>query len=95
MLLTNSDRVVGELTALSGGSLELSTAGGVVKLPLSRVEAVVLGNSRQPSAVGRQLRVVVGTSDGTVLKASRVIANDKTLSVELGGESADPRRQRE
>ena len=90
--LTNSDRVVGELTALSGGSLELSTAAGAVKLPLSRVEAVVLGNSRQPfprpasgrTAVGRQPNVVVGTSDGSVLKALRVVADDKTLSVELG-----------
>jgi hypothetical protein len=93
VLLTNGDRVVGKLTALSGGSLELSTAAGVVKLPLSRVETVVLGNSRQPSprpmfgtkaAVGRQSNVVVGASDGSVLKASRVVADDKTLSVELG-----------
>ena len=102
VLLTNSDRVVGELTALSGGSLELSTAAGAVKLPLSRVEAVVLGNSRQPSlglardeGSRQRQRVVVGTSDGTVLNATRVIADEKTLSVELGENLQIRRRQRE
>jgi hypothetical protein len=92
VMLTNGDRVVGELTALSGGSLELSTDAGAVKLPLSRVEAVVFGNSRQPSprpelgtkaAVSHPTRVAVGMSDGTVLNANRVIADENALSVEL------------
>jgi hypothetical protein len=92
VMLTNGDRVVGELTALSGGSLELSTDAGAVKLPLSRVEAVVFGKGRQPSpraelgtkaAVSHQTRVAVGMSDGTVLHANRVIADENAVSVEL------------
>jgi hypothetical protein len=83
VLLTNGDRVVGKLTALSGGSLELSTDDGAVKLPLSRVEAVVFAERRQPSTNRHPPRVVIGTSDGTVLNAARVIGDEKALSVEI------------
>jgi hypothetical protein len=83
VMLMNGDRVTGELKELSGGSLELTAKAGAVKLPLSRVEAVVLGR-RQPPAVGRQPEVVVGTSDGSVLNATRVISNEKSQSVQIG-----------
>ena len=102
VLLTDNDRIAGEVAKLSNGSLELTNSAGTVKLPLSRVEAVVFGNRRQPfprpdfgelsrvelgtkAAVSRQLGVVVGTSDGSVLYATRVIADEKSLLVELTG----------
>jgi hypothetical protein len=75
--------VIGELTSLSGGSLELSTDAGAVKLPLSRVEAVVLGEGHRQSIANKPPRVAVGMSDGTVLNATRVVADENALSVEL------------
>jgi hypothetical protein len=56
VLLTNQDRLSGSITQLSGGSLTLATEAGDVKLPLSRVEAVVFANSsgRETSGAGHE-----------------------------------------
>jgi NPCBM/NEW2 domain len=42
VLLTNEDRIAGELVAMDRGSLNFRTERGDVKLPLSRAEAVIL-----------------------------------------------------
>jgi hypothetical protein len=96
VLLTNNDRAAGQLTGLSGGALELTTVAGEVKLPLSRVEAVEFADRRQAPAARHPPTVVVGTSDGTVLMAKRLVADEKSLSLELasglqlaGGSAAD------
>jgi hypothetical protein len=89
VFLTNGDRLAGNLTELVGGSLTMATAAGAAKLPLSRVEAVVLADSRQPSAdhppggARRQPRVIVGLRDGSVLFADAVRGDDNELVIEL------------
>jgi hypothetical protein len=83
VLLTNHDRVAGTVKELAGGSLELVTGGGQVKLPLSRVEAVVFGKARQSSVARREPKVAIGTADGSLLYAERVIASDTDLAVVL------------
>jgi hypothetical protein len=83
ILLSNNDRVIGSVTELAGGSLVLRTGVDRVKLPLSRVEAVAFGTSRQRSAAGRQSRVAVGIDDGSLLYAERIVANERELALEL------------
>jgi hypothetical protein len=88
VLLTNKDRVMGRLTALSGGSLALETAAGQVKLPLSRVEAVAFGTKEAGSAPPSGTeppRFVVGTRDGSVVYANAIRGNEDGLSIEAGG----------
>jgi hypothetical protein len=85
VLLTNNDRVTGELTALSGGTLEFATSAGPVKLPLSRVEAIIFGNRYHVSANSDRPNLILGTTDGSVLKAERIFVEDKKLTVELTG----------
>jgi hypothetical protein len=88
VLLTNKDRVMGKLTALSGGSLTLETAAGPVKLPLSRVEAVVFGAREagsSPSSGPGPPRFVVGTRDGSMVYANVITGNKDGLSIEANG----------
>jgi hypothetical protein len=99
LLLTNGDRLTGKLTQLDRGSLAIETLGGVAKLPLSRVEAIVFGKSRQPSPVGHEQKaegepsagpslqgnrnIAVGMKDGSVLYAKTIRANEKEIEIEL------------
>ncbi len=85
VLLTNGDRLEGKLAELGGGSLTLTTDAGAAKFPLSRVEAVVFGESRQPAAVNHASRFVVGLRDGSMIYASAVRADEKELAIELAG----------
>jgi hypothetical protein len=86
VLLSNKDRVAGNISGLSGGSLELSNAAGTVKLPLSRVEAVVLQNRLQPVDLARRPVAAVGTNDGSLLYALQVVGDEKNvLMVGLAG----------
>jgi NPCBM/NEW2 domain len=85
VLLTNKDRVTGKLSALVGGSMMLETPSGAVKLPLSRVEAIVFdgaeaGNS--PSAQRQSPSFVVGTRDGSVVYAYRMSSDENGLTIE-------------
>jgi hypothetical protein len=81
--LSNGDRLAGDVKELAGGSLTVATRSGAAKLPLSRVEAVALASSRQPSAVSRQPRVIVGLRDGSVVYADAVRGDEENLVVEL------------
>jgi hypothetical protein len=88
VLLTNQDRVTGKLTALAGGSLTLETEVGPVKLPLSRVEAVVLADHKtggSPSAPRQPPSIAVGTADGSLIYADGVTANENGLMIEAAG----------
>ena len=101
VFLTNGDRLAGKLTELVGGSLTMATAAGSAKLPLSRVEAVALADSRQPAAdhppggARHQPQVVVGLRDGSLLYAIAVRGDQDELVIEmangvkLSGESVD------
>ena len=85
VLLTNKDRVTGKLAALSGGSLTLETHSGAVKLPLSRVEAVVFGGEEAgnaPSARAQPPSFVVGTRDGSVVYANGISNDEHGLTIE-------------
>ena len=83
VILANGDRLSGSLTELARGSLTIEAKAGAVKLPLSRVDAVVL-KSRQLSVVSRQLHYVVGLRDGSLVYASGVIADEKELKLTVG-----------
>jgi hypothetical protein len=88
VLLTNQDRVMGQLTALAGGSLTLETEVGPVKLPLSRVKAVILGSKRTESTASPRPRahsLAVGTTDGSLVYASIAIANANALTIDVVG----------
>ena len=54
VMLTNGDRLTGELKQLERGSLTVKAAGSETKLPLSRVEAIGFGRG-QRSEVGRRV----------------------------------------
>jgi hypothetical protein len=87
-LLTNKDRVAGKLTALAGGSLTLETAAGPVKLPLSRVEALVFAQETprgSPSARPQPPTIVVGTRDGSLVHANQIKGNENELAIESAG----------
>jgi hypothetical protein len=87
VLLSNKDRVTGDIKGLSGGSLELSNAAGTVKLPISRVEAAVFQNGGQPPALDRQPVAALGTNDGSLLYPVHVVGDEKkALTVELIGD---------
>jgi hypothetical protein len=101
VLLTNQDQIAGEVRELSGGSLELATADGLVKLPLSRVEAVLFGHdprgdgaSASPSRNERGA-LIAGLRDGSLLYVDRLLASEQKLSllihggVAMSGGSAD------
>jgi hypothetical protein len=81
--LTNQDRLSGTLTELARGSLTMETDAGEARLPLSRVEAVVLKNGQQSSAVSRQSGFVVGLRDGSLLFADAVRASENDLNLEF------------
>ena len=87
VLLTNEDRVTGKLVALSGGSLSLETDVGAVKLPLSRVEAVMFGQREgsggSPAARPQPPRLALGLKDGSLIYADSVVAHDNDMSVTL------------
>jgi hypothetical protein len=90
VLLTNKDRLSGKLKSLSGESLDLTLDAGAVKLPLSRVEAIVFGSTRDRRAKtrseSRRGQIAVGFRDGSLLYAQSVAANDKnSLLVTAGG----------
>ena len=83
VLLTNEDRLAGQLVKLDRGSLTLSTERGEAKLPLSRVEAVIFGGNRPLSVVRSQSKYAVGLRDGSLLHAVAVQGDEDELSVEL------------
>jgi hypothetical protein len=82
VLLTNDDRLTGNLSVLERGSLTIETKAGAAKLPLSRVEAIVFA-SRQPSARRPHSKLTVGLSDGSLVFATAARANDMELELEL------------
>jgi NPCBM/NEW2 domain len=88
VLLTNKDRVAGKLTALPGGSFTLETAAGQVKLPLSRVEALVFGREDSKGSTPvrtRQPTIVVGMRDGSLMHANRIESNENEFAIETAG----------
>jgi hypothetical protein len=89
LLLTNKDRLSGKLKSLSGESLELTMDAGAVKLPVSRVEAIVFGSTRSsPPKIrseSQRGQIAVGFHDGSLLYAQSVTANDKNLLLVTAG----------
>jgi len=90
VLLSNDDRVTGAVAAITGGSLALDTSAGSVKLPLSRVEAVVFRRNEpaessegSPKARPQPLRLALGLEDGSLIYAANVVADEDKLSVTL------------
>jgi hypothetical protein len=100
VLLTNKDRVSGKLAALAGGTLTLELSAESVKLPLSRVEAVVfaheqsVGSSsgrRQPTesspspSLERTRTFIVGTRDGSLVYAEILVGDENKVALQLAG----------
>jgi NPCBM/NEW2 domain len=95
VMLTNGDRLRGEITSIERGSVTLKTPTGETKLPLSRVEmmqfaetspntgAVENGKNRQSSAASQLTTVLLGTRDGSLLHARSVEASPKEVSLQL------------
>jgi hypothetical protein len=91
LLLTNGDRLKGQLAALEKGALRFTTDSGEAKLPMSRVEAIQFGPRSGGSAAPRPQApvngapVVLGMRDGSILYAESVTGDEKSVSVALAG----------
>jgi hypothetical protein len=91
VLLTNQDQIAGEVQELSGGTLKLATADGPVKLPLSRVEAVLFshgprGADASPGqSLNERAALIAGLRDGSLLYVDRLLANERELSLLIHG----------
>jgi NPCBM/NEW2 domain len=91
VLLTNQDRLTGAVKELPGGSITVAMAAGDAKLPISRVEAVIFGQSENaggsPAALPQPLGVphVVGMRDGSLLNVTHVAADANRTELELAG----------
>jgi hypothetical protein len=87
VLLTNGDWVSGKLVQLERGSLTIETASGAAKLPLSRIDAIKIGErtepSPNPSLKGRG--IVVGLRDGSLLYVDQIEAGARELRVKAAG----------
>lgn len=89
--LTNGDRVEGKIAELGGGTLAINTTAGLAKVPLSRIEAVVLATARKgtPSANNPSLiqkaRLAAALRDGSLLYVDALSASDQALVLELAG----------
>jgi hypothetical protein len=79
--LMNGDRLTGKLTELDRGSLAIETRGGVVKLPLTRVEAISFGG-RTIKAHDEQ-KFAIGLRDGSLVYATAIRADEKSDAIEL------------
>jgi hypothetical protein len=93
--LSNGDLVRGQVLGIERGSMTIGTEAGTAKLPLSRVDAVVVGGhfsvdhvpleaSRKSSAVEHEAQYSVGLRDGTLLYATTIFADEKTLQLKTG-----------
>jgi hypothetical protein len=81
VLLTNNDRLSGQIRELAGGALSLSTAGGELKLPLSRVAAVAFAG--RPAGGVKKAPIMAALADGSLLYAASIVGNETELVVEL------------
>jgi len=82
VLLTNDDRMRGKVTAIADGMLTVATESGAAKLPLSRIQSVAFANSKITESMSRG-KLKVALRDGSILRASSVIADDKSLRIQL------------
>jgi hypothetical protein len=95
VMLTNGDRLRGEITSVERGSVTLKTPTGATKLPLSRVEMMQFAETspntgtvehqkEQQSSEGSQVTtVLLGTRDGSLLHARSMEASSKGVSLQL------------
>jgi hypothetical protein len=93
VLLTNGDRLTGKVTELDRGSVAIETRAGVVKAPLSRVEAIMLWGGRPPDGAGEPSaklspkkskgKLAVGLRDGSLVYAKSIRADEKSAEIEL------------
>jgi hypothetical protein len=96
ILLTNDDRQKGKVLEIAEGTLTLATDLGNAKFPLSRIQSVALTDPKttSPFAIAR---LQIGLRDGSQLPASSVIADEKSLTIQVavsgltltGGTAAD------
>jgi hypothetical protein len=105
VLLTNGDRLTGKLAELDRGSLAIETRGGVVKAPLSRVEAIMFGGDRSHEGVRapspgvslkQKAKYSIGLRDGSLMYATAIRTDEKGAEIELangvkvkGGDASD------
>jgi hypothetical protein len=87
VILTNGDRLTGKLTELDRGSLAIETRAGVVRAPLSRVEAIAfggpnVGTQTDPALKARE-KFAVGLRDGSLVYVSAIRVGEKEMDVEL------------
>lgn len=84
VLLTNRDRLHGEVVQIDGGTLTLTTDVGDAKLPLSRIESVTFaagGNRANHNAL-----MIVGLRDGSLLYVDELLADETRLVAKLAGD---------
>jgi hypothetical protein len=82
VLLTNNDRIRGKIAAIGDGMLIVAAAAGEAKLPLSRIQSVALAHLQATDPLSRE-KLQVALRDGSVLRANSVIADDKTLKIQI------------
>ncbi len=94
VMLTNGDRLTGKHTELDRGSLAIETRGDVVKMPLSRVEAINFrGRSvkarDEPSANAALKgygKFAIGLRDGSLIYANAIRADEKSTEITWAGD---------
>jgi hypothetical protein len=82
LLLTNDDRLKGNVAEIAGGTLTITMESGNAKFPLSRIQCVSFGDPDDASLLPSG-RMLVGLQDGSLVRASSVIADDKSVAIEV------------
>jgi hypothetical protein len=82
--LTNRDRLTGTIVELERGALSVETLGGVVKIPLSRVEAIAFASGERPrTSEPSPGKLAIGLRDGSLVYAKTIRADDAGGKIEL------------
>jgi hypothetical protein len=81
--LTNGDRLAGSLKQLMGGKLTIETEAGTARFPLSRIRAWASDAWTGVPPLSNFGRFVIGTRDGSLIRAAQIINTDKTLDLDL------------
>ncbi|MEO0530032.1 MAG: NPCBM/NEW2 domain-containing protein [Planctomycetota bacterium] len=85
VFLAGGDQIAGRVERLSAGTLTVTVAGQPIETPLEKVAAVRLGDD---DADADSPACLVGLSDGSLVKASRLVAQQDSTELTLGGVTA-------
>lgn len=83
LILANGDRVVGEVTSLDATAVAIATDVGAVRIPKTRVGAILLRGPATRPAAEQDARFLIGLRDGTLLRAESLTVDAAVVRVQL------------